>query len=204
MPGPPSNPSTIGQQARPSSQGASVPEMHWQPAARQPPGPQSPLPPQKPPQQPTQLAPQEQVAGQTTPSSWQRPPKQRLGGTHVPDPPGRSGLSAQQTRPGVHVPRTPVRQRQPSSAHGRICASARDLASPIPAIAAAAAARPNRASAPRRDCRVASRFTRSSNRSCSMVSPPSPQRRHPSPRLGTTASSHHARSHPRVLGPATG
>jgi hypothetical protein len=163
-PGPPGSPAIVGQQAKPSSQGASVPEMHSHPAERQAPKPHNPSCRQKPEQQPTQFSPRAQVGGQTTPSPLQRPPKHWLGGTQVPEPPGRSGSSAQQTRPGVQEFNTPVRQRQSSSAQGRICAPASRLSSPIAASATVAAPRANRPRALRRDCREASRFARSSNR----------------------------------------
>ena len=197
IPGPPRMPSTVGQQARPSSQGDNVPVMQRQPATRQGPPPQSPSLPQKPEQQSTQFLPQEHVAGQATPSPLQVPAKQRLGGTHVPLPPGRSGLSAQQTRPGTQEPRSPVWQRQPSRAHGRICASARPLPSPMPAMAAAAAACARRARAPRRDLRVASRFTIASNRSCSIRSSPLPRRHgHLSTPRAITRQANASRSRP--------
>lgn len=171
IPGPPGRPAMVGQQASPSSQGARAPEMHSQPAERHGPPPQSPSLPQYPEQQPRQFVSRVQVAGQTTPSPLQVPAKHWLGGTHVPEPPGASGLSAQQTSPGVQEARSPGRQRQPSSAQGRICAAARERPSAIPAIAASAAF-PERASNPRRVPRREKRRVSSSNRSCSTISLP--------------------------------
>lgn len=173
IPAPPGNPAIVGQQASPSSQGERVPVMQLQPAERQGPAPQSPSLPQYPEQQSMQFDSRVQVAGQTTPSPLQVPAKHWLGGTHVPDPPGASGLSAQQTRPGVHEVGSPGRQRHPSSAQGRICAEARNrpIAAPVTATIAAC---PARASSPRRLLRRAKRRVSSSKQLYSMSSLPSP------------------------------
>jgi hypothetical protein len=98
----------LGQQAKPSSHGESVPVMQSQPAVRHGPGAQSPSLPQCPEQQSRQFFPQEQAGGQTTLSLLQSPPKHWLGGTQVPEPPGRFGSSAQQTSPGVQLSGAPV------------------------------------------------------------------------------------------------
>src|SRR4051794_1514606 len=108
IPGPPGIPSTVGQHAKPSSQGLSVPEMHLQPALRQ--GPAMHIPPelQKPEQHARQFAPKRHVAGQPTPSALQNPPKHSPGAVHVPAPPGRSPLFGQQTKPATQFDVVPV------------------------------------------------------------------------------------------------
>jgi hypothetical protein len=183
MPGPPRIPSNVGQQASPSSHGLSVPVTHSHPADRHPLEPQAPLAPQNPEQQPTQCAPHAQNAGQATASALQIPPKHWLGGTHVPDPPGRLMSSGQHTSPATHEPETLARQRQPSSAHGRICAPMSDPPRPIPtpATTAAPTTRPMRPSTPRRESTPASRLVKASNRFCSTRHPPPRHERSPRP-----------------------
>ena len=66
--------------------------------------------------------------------------KHWLGGVQVPDPPGRSALSGQQTNPGVQELSTPVWQRQSASAQGRIGAASTEILEPSPATIAPAAA----------------------------------------------------------------
>lgn len=160
----------VGQQTSPSSHGASVPEMQSQPASRQPPWLQSPSCPQNPEQQPAQVVPQAHDAGQTTASPLHNPPKHWLGGTQVPRPPGWSGLSAQQTSPGMQAFGVPGRQWQPSSAQGRICADALISLNPTAARTPATADCPSRRNVCRRDCRPANWRVRRSNWLCSTMS----------------------------------
>lgn len=178
MPGPPRIPSNVGQQANPSSHGLSVPVMHSQPTTRHPPRPHAPSGPQYPEQQPMQFAPHAQYAGHATASPLHRPPKHWLGGTHVPDPPGRFTLSGQQTSPSGHDPGTPALHRHPSAAHGRTWASTPEPPLPRanPPTTAAPTARPSRPNTPRRDRVPASRRVSASNLPSSIPTPPGPFR----------------------------
>ena len=151
--------------------------MHSQPTSRHPPKPHAPSGPQYPEQQPIQFAPHAQYAGHATASPLHRPPKHWLGGTHVPDPPGRFTLSGQQTSPPGHDPGTPALHRHPSAAHGRIWASTPEPPRPNanPPSTTAPTARPRRPKTPRRVSLPAYRLVNSSKRT-SFMHPPS--RRH--------------------------
>src|SRR5918998_1860867 len=105
---------------RPSSQGASVPAVHAQPALVQVTGgasSQTPEALQYPEQQAAQLSPTAQVASQAPPFSVQGGGPQISAGWQLPGPPGTDGSVRQQMRSSSHAPSTPPLQAQPSPVH---------------------------------------------------------------------------------------